>query len=332
MKTYILSILVCITHLTFGQTLYSRNFHNPEYGILSYIPTSNTLLVPGEKGQLLLKSPNAEKSINGNIGLITPSGNSIISITYGHDTSTIHIYDLSGKLLKEKSIHYPIIDIATDASEKYIYALSGNLSALNEFPVYTYYEPGVPTSNLLQLDCDLQLLNVLDTYLPKGNATSFAVLPNLDQIIVAGGLQGTILNLNGDSITTFKTIHASFVKVNSNKLYSILHEFGDGSYLDIFKSKNDTISISKELHKKYRLNPHVKTSISVFKSWDINHKSSHILTLDHSNSISIVEPSGSIVKTIKHKANSIFVFFINDETIGVYDNKYKKITTYNIFK
>jgi hypothetical protein len=147
-------------------------------------------------------------------------------------------------------------------------------------------------------------------------------------ILIGAGIVGSFLTTKGDTLGLYETPNTGIVQVNSNNHFSILHQYSDGSSLEVFTSLNKSIDIMKMLDKDYPVDFDgytVKTSIPVFQSWDVSEEGK-VITLDHSKAISLFAKDGEYIKDLQKSVEADFVFFVNAKTIGYYSLATKKIT------
>ncbi len=286
----------------------------------SYNIADSSMLIGYERGedQLIYYKEGKTDTLKGTIGHFSKKGKYILTLEKKRRSCVAYLYNKKGELLRSKEFNEPLSDINFGKNKRKFYGL-----------VETSEVEDISDGEVVELSRKFKIKKHWSTYSPKHNSVNLCYHAGTKMILVGAGLKGVFLTTKGDSIMTYETPNTGIVQSHNKNHFSILHQYSDGSSLEFFTSKNESVDIMKSLDKKYPVDFDgytVRTSIPVFQSWDINELGTQIVTLDHSKAISLFDKNGEYVKDLETSTQSDFIFFVDNNTIGCYDLEIKKLS------
>ncbi len=288
----------------------SRNLDDPGYTSLTYsVADSNYLLASTDS--LYYQRFDSTIVLKGIRGLFSPNEDQILSMEPHEDSSFLHLYDREAHLIRSIKIGGYLVDAVYSRKSKRFYALTKPKEDLNGRLLC------IRRHGAIEFDVNIGL--------PKTHLTTLSFEPRRKWILVGNAVQGVIINKKGRVINSFNTPHFCYTAAHSHKLFSILHQYSDGSMLDLYKTPGESLGLIYHMYKDaYPLpNSEEYSSKARIRCWDLDPHAQYIATLDQSPFLSVYKMSGEVLVRKRIADDVSFCFFSRWNTVMLFHTKDK---------
>lgn len=235
--------------------------------------------------------------------------------------SNLFIYNIDGELLDSFQVEGEITGISNSKDQNIFLSLirkKGNddFGILIKMDITNGKEEIIFSPRIAELTSVNQLLN--------------------NNIAVTGTEKNFILNQQGEIIKEIGAPARSFGKVSSDKkLFLILQEYSDGSYIDIYDMEGTFVNKIEFEHKKNpkegtRICDFCITKTASFIDFDISPNKKLIIAKDQFNEVFLIDQNRKLIEIFENSSSWSFVSFINNQKFLYFDSTDNKIKTKTI--
>jgi hypothetical protein len=294
---------------------------NQGFKSLSINKDSGLILI-GQNTHVELKSDSGIIELKGSYAIFDKLSRQIITFSNTEEhSSKLYVYDLNGKQLDSFQIDGRITGICNFTEQDIL--------------VSVIIKKGASDSGILIL---LNLSNgkQRNIFSPDiAELTSVHLLFN-NNIALTGTGKNYIINQEGIIIKEIYAPHRSFGKTSlDKKLFLILQEYSDGSYIDVYSENGDFI---EKIEFKHRNNPEHGTrrcnecisKYASFVDFDLSPDKNFFVAKDQYNEVYLLNTKRKLCETHTMSGNWSFMTFIDNNSFIYLDQVDKKVKSRKI--
>lgn len=313
MRSLLLLLLTFFSQALVAQVYQSRNFLSDDFHTLSYRLQDSALLIGTETGVLCMTKTDTFQ-LAGQKAVMHKEGKEAYTLETKANQSILRRYDAQFKLLDSLLIAGKVVDLCYGKGKELFVLQSTNTADQDDLAEVLRVKKG-------------KLKNRFFCGMPEGNVTTIAYESKRKYLLIGGASNGAILTRKGGPRYGFSSPHWCYTQSFRHGLFAVYHRYSDASVIEVFKTPGKTaFTLKHELDTTYRIgNSPEESHLAVFSSFDFSPQTDYMLALDHSNALTVFQPSGQPIEQICRNEACVFAFFLHDEVIAWYHKNKKKL-------
>lgn len=313
MRPIFLFFFAFFSQLLPAQVYQSRNFLSEEFYTLSYRLQDSALLI-GTKSGVLCMTKTDTFQLAGQKAVMHPDGKEIYTLETNTDKSILRRFDAEFKLLDSLPVAGKAVDLCYGKGKELFVLQSTNTQDQDDLAEVYRIKKGKLKTHFY---CGM----------PEGNVTTIAYEPKRKYLLIGGASNGAILSRKGRPRYGFASPHWCYTQSFRHGLFAVYHRYSDASVIEVFRTPGRTaFALKHELDTTYRIgNSPEESHLAVFSSFDFSPQTDYMLALDHSNALTVFQPSGQPIEQICRNEACVFAFFLHDEVVAWYHKDKKKL-------
>lgn len=253
-------------------------------------------------------------TLPGQRAVMHPDGKEATTLETGLDKSILRRYNQDFKLLDSVQLAGKVVDLCYGKGKELFTLQSTNHQDNDDLAEVYRLKNGKIKKHFF-------------AGMPEGNVSSIAYEAKRKYLLIGGASQGAILTRKGRPRYGFASPFWCYTQSFKHGLFAVFHRYRDASIIEVFHTPGKTaFALKHELDTTYPA-PNIPdgTHLAIIACFDFSPETDYMLALDHSNALTVFQPSGQPVEQICKSEACVFAFFLHDEVIAWYHKDKKKL-------